>query len=98
MLCADEVHSPSFTVSNVYQGRHFTLYHFDFYRLTMPGIMRDELKEALDDDAGVVVVEWGEVVKNVLPKERLIITIQATGNHSRRFMICCGQNLKHRLL
>src|SRR6185312_5854101 len=36
----DTVRSPSFTLSNEYRSGKLTLYHFDFYRLEDPGIMR----------------------------------------------------------
>ena len=39
----DSVSSPSFTLSNVYQADNISLHHFDFYRLSDPGILRDEL-------------------------------------------------------
>lgn len=81
----DKVSSPSFTLSNEYQapgGKR--LYHFDFYRLFEPGIMRQELAEALQDPAGVTVVEWADIVHEVLPPRRLTISLKATGESSRR--------------
>jgi tRNA threonylcarbamoyladenosine biosynthesis protein TsaE len=81
----DTVTSPSFTLSNHYSSDRLTLYHFDFYRLGEPGIMRDELAELLHDSKSVVVVEWADIVEDVLPADRLTIRINATGDESREF-------------
>src|SRR5262249_33137193 len=81
----DAVRSPSFTLSNQYSTGQLTLHHFDFYRLQEPGIMRDELAEIVNDPQAVVTVEWGDIVEDVLPDDRLTVTITATGENERRF-------------
>lgn len=79
----DNVHSPSFTLNNQYQADKLTLYHFDFYRLFEPGIMRDELAESLADPEAVVVVEWGKIVEDVLPAKRLTVRIRVLEENRR---------------
>lgn len=79
----DRVSSPSFTLTNQYQAGDKTLHHFDFYRLAEPGILREELAEILQDTHNIVAIEWADVVKDVLPTERLGITIRPTGELSR---------------
>lgn len=81
----DQVSSPTFTLSNEYAAGKLTLRHFDFYRLSEPGIMRNELSEVLADPAAVTVIEWAGIVEDVLPAERLTIRITVTGETSRRF-------------
>jgi tRNA threonylcarbamoyladenosine biosynthesis protein TsaE len=88
----DQVSSPTFTLSNVYAGSQFTLHHFDFYRLAEPGIMREELQEILEDANNVTVIEWAEIVHNVLPSERLTIHIKATGELSRHYTLVTPKN------
>jgi tRNA threonylcarbamoyladenosine biosynthesis protein TsaE len=54
------VHSPTFTLVNVYSGGRLTLFHLDLYRLETRGqIVEAGLEEYLDP-AGVAVVEWAE--------------------------------------
>lgn len=72
----DAVASPTFTISRVYTSDAHTIYHFDFYRLSEPGLMVAELSEALHDPEDIVVVEWGEVVRDVLPDRRLTVTFK----------------------
>lgn len=80
----DEVSSPTFTIKNIYHGNNdLELHHFDFYRLTDPGLMKNDIAEAMQNPKAVVVVEWSEIVKNFLPSERLEIIFKTTGENSR---------------
>lgn len=81
---SERVSSPTFTLSNEYTARGFKIYHFDFYRLTAAGIMSDELAEVIGDKEAVVIIEWGEIVADVLPADRLTVKITATGENARR--------------
>src|SRR3954466_1750501 len=54
------VHSPTFTLINVYSGGRLTLFHLDLYRLeTQLQIVAAGLEEYLQP-AGVAVIEWVE--------------------------------------
>lgn len=73
----DDVQSPSFTISRVYEARDgMRLHHYDFYRLHDAGVMRYELTESIEDPRVVTVIEWAETVQAVLPEARAIIQIQ----------------------
>lgn len=64
----DDVQSPSFTISRVYDAHDdIQLAHYDFYRLSDPGIMADELREVVNDAKTVTVIEWADIVEGVLP-------------------------------
>lgn len=80
------VRSPSFTIKNQYQNDDITIHHFDFYRLHEPGIMKQELAEILSDPKAVVVVEWAELVSDVLPLEHLMIDIKVISDSSRKLV------------
>ncbi len=57
---AARVHSPTFTLVNVYAGGRLTLFHLDLYRLeTHEQIIAAGLEEYLQP-AGVTVIEWAE--------------------------------------
>lgn len=76
------VTSPSFTLSKAYAlpgGSH--LVHYDFYRLNDPGLMCEDLSDQLADPANIIVIEWGDSVKDLLPPQHLTLrlTLQDDG-------------------
>lgn len=80
----ETISSPSFTISRAYNARDdINLVHYDFYRLVDAGIMRNELEDSMSDKKNVVVVEWSEIIKDFLPKDRLIIKIAAINEDCR---------------
>jgi tRNA threonylcarbamoyladenosine biosynthesis protein TsaE len=97
MGSSDRVSSPSFTLSNEYRAGDLTIYHFDFYRLSEPGIMASELAEVLSDPKAVVVVEWANIVEDVLPQERLSITLKVSGEDSRTLSLTYPEALAYLL-
>jgi tRNA threonylcarbamoyladenosine biosynthesis protein TsaE len=82
----DEVSSPSFTIKNIYRGKNgLELHHFDFYRLTDPGLMKNDILEVLVNPKAIVVVEWGEIIENILPSDRMKVTIKPISENGREF-------------
>lgn len=74
---AEPVQSPTFTISRTYQlAGGLRLAHYDFYRLVDAGVMADELAEAVADHGTLVVVEWADSVADVLPTNRVTLTIR----------------------
>ena len=72
--------SPTFTIIKEYNGE-LPLYHMDVYRLDgkTDGIGIEEYFSK----GGVVVIEWAETIKNILPDERLDIKIKIAGENKR---------------
>ena len=84
----EPVTSPSFTISKSYacpDGR--TLMHYDFYRLNEPGLMLDELKESLKNENNIIVIEWSDSIKELLPKKHIIINIKYNDDGSRELEV-----------
>ena len=82
------VTSPSFTISKAYacsDGK--TLVHYDFYRLGDPGIMAEDLAENLKIPNNIVIIEWSDSVKDILPKKHTIINIKYNDDGSRELEI-----------
>ncbi len=93
---ADMVSSPSFTICNTYKrDDDLQLNHFDFYRLSEPGIVKDELDEFLHDPNNIVVVEWGEIVDDVLPDDRVVVTISTNKDDSRTILFEYPESLNY---
>jgi tRNA threonylcarbamoyladenosine biosynthesis protein TsaE len=81
---SDHVSSPTFTISKIYKNGPKELHHFDFYRLPEAGLIAHELEEVINDPSCTVVVEWAQVVSQVLPTQRLSITFSKTSEESRQ--------------
>lgn len=83
----EPVTSPSFTISKSYAGKTKTLIHYDFYRLEDPGIMQEDLLENLKNPNNIIVIEWSDSVKNLLPENHTIINIKYNDDNSREVEI-----------
>lgn len=59
------------------------LVHYDFYRLLDPGIMSEELAEAIAEPNSLVVVEWAESVSSLLPEDTIQVKIELEDDGSR---------------
>ena len=72
----EHVNSPTFTILQVYEGGRLPLYHFDVYRIEDPS----EMEETGFDDYifgdGVCLIEWAELIEEILPEKRTGITIE----------------------
>lgn len=80
----ETVQSPSFTISRVYDAaKNRRLVHYDFYRLSDPGIMAGELAEAMSEPENVVIIEWADTVGHILPTDRLTIHINTVTEAAR---------------
>ena len=95
----DKVGSPTFTLSREYVAPKFTVAHFDFYRLSEAGIVGDELAEVIDDPGYVTVVEWGDIVHDVLPDKRLTVRLdlEQSGDTVRKISLTYPSELEYLL-
>jgi tRNA threonylcarbamoyladenosine biosynthesis protein TsaE len=78
------VSSPTFVLIHEYDAR-LPIYHFDAYRLRRPADFLDLGVQEYFAGDGVCLVEWADRVEAALPPEYLRITIEVTGETSRRF-------------
>ncbi|MBW2660361.1 MAG: tRNA (adenosine(37)-N6)-threonylcarbamoyltransferase complex ATPase subunit type 1 TsaE, partial [Deltaproteobacteria bacterium] len=76
------VTSPSYAILHEYEGR-IPLYHMDFYRLHDSGEIIDLGFEEYFYLDGVTVIEWSERAENILPAERIEITIISNQDETR---------------
>ena len=72
----DHVTSPTFTIVNEYHDGRLPFYHFDVYRI---GDI-EEMEEIGYDDyffgEGICLIEWAELIRDILPEKRIEITIE----------------------
>lgn len=76
----DEISSPTFTIVNEYHKNSTNIYHFDVYRLS-------DVEEfyAIGGEEyfsnGICIIEWGEIIKEALPKDYLKIEFTKIPEH-----------------
>lgn len=69
-----QVTSPTFTLASEYQGR-LLLHHLDVFRLDQISEVLDlGLPELLDGD-GVILIEWGDAIRQALPNDYLEVAL-----------------------
>ena len=72
----EPVSSPTFTIVQVYEEGRLPFYHFDVYRI---GDI-EEMEEIGYDDyffgEGICLIEWAELIRDILPEKRIEITIE----------------------
>jgi len=91
----EQVGSPSFTISKEYKAPKFTVAHFDFYRLSEAGVVGAELAEVVTDPSYVTVIEWGDIVHDVLPERRLTVNLTRVGDESRSIVLSYPSELAY---
>lgn len=72
----EPVNSPTFTIVQVYDEGRLPLYHFDVYRISCEEEMEDTGYEEYFYGEGVCLVEWAELVKELIPADAVWITIE----------------------
>lgn len=84
----ENVQSPSFTLSQQYEtNKQAILVHYDFYRLNEPGILRHEIQDHVGNPEFITVIEWGNIVRDILPVDRLTMNIVAPNENTRRIIV-----------
>lgn len=75
----DYITSPTFTIVNEYEGR-IPLYHFDVYRIGSSDEMYDIGFDEYINSNGVCIIEWANLIEDILPDEYLYIDIKYKEN------------------
>lgn len=92
--------SPTYTLIHEYQRPHEgpTLYHVDLYRIAgVPEALHLGLDDYLDDVAAITVIEWPERVEELLPEDRLWITLRHLKG-SKRILLFSAHGTRYELL
>ena len=72
----EPVNSPTFTIVQVYEGGRLPFYHFDVYRIGDVEEMDEVGFDEYVSGEGVSLVEWANLIEEILPENRVNITIE----------------------
>ena len=79
------INSPTFNIIKSYKGTNLKLHHMDCYRLedSEEDLGFDEYFE----DEALTVIEWSQFIKDLLPKEALVINIKVIDESQRQITL-----------
>ncbi len=82
---AEPVTSPTFVIARIYRDGFLPLVHADAYRLSSFAEFEDlELVDEAYD--GVIMIEWGDSIRDAVSDDHLVIHIEIDGSE-RRFAL-----------
>jgi len=78
----ENITSPTFNLVKEYESGELPLYHMDVYRL------EDEKEDTVGitdyfNKSGVTIIEWSDIIKDLLPEERLEIKFKVIDEETR---------------
>lgn len=78
---SETITSPTYTIIKEYNSGELPFYHMDVYRLdgNTDGVGIEEYFSK----GGIVVIEWADTIKDILPKERLDIKFKVLDENKR---------------
>jgi len=84
MGITDNITSPTFNIIKEYEGE-CKLFHMDVYRLNE--VNQDLGIPEYFKKKGVTIIEWADLIEDILPKKRLDIKIKILDENKRVFQI-----------
>ena len=84
----DTVTSPTFALVNQYDtAEGDTVYHFDFYRINRIEEVFDMGYEEYFYSGDLCLIEWPELIENLLPEDAMVVRIEVLSPTERKFTI-----------
>lgn len=81
----DNITSPTFNLIKEYLNGEMPLYHMDMYRLE--GNVENIGVEDYFNKNGVCIIEWSDMIEDILPEERLAIKFKIINENKRVLVI-----------
>jgi len=87
----EAVGSPTFKIVSVYEGAKTWLYHVDCYRLkNTQQFMNIGGEEYLAPVTGITLIEWADIIKEILPNNTIVINFKRIIGKSNHREIIIG--------
>lgn len=81
----DNITSPTFNIIKEYDNAEMKLFHMDVYRLS--DIKQDLGISEYFNKKGICIIEWADLIEDILPKNRLDIKIRMVDENTRQIII-----------
>lgn len=91
LAITEPICSPTFTIVQVYEEGRMPFYHFDVYRISDLEEMDEIGYEDYFYGEGLTMIEWANLIEEILPARRREITIEKDlekGFDYRRITVC----------
>ena len=88
----ETVTSPTFNIIREYRSGRIPLFHFDVYRIADPEEMYELGYEEYFYGDGVCVVEWADLIEELLPEDAVIIRMNRGAAEEEREYTIEGGN------
>ena len=72
----EHISSPTYTIVNEYEEGRLPFYHFDVYRISHVEEMDEIGYEEYFYGEGVCLVEWANLIEEIIPNDAIWITIE----------------------
>lgn len=79
----DVITSPTFAIVNEYTAKDGPVFHFDFYRIKKLEEVYDMGFEDYFYSGALCLIEWPELIEDVLPEDAVKVTITENADGSR---------------
>ena len=83
-----KVNSPSYVLIKEYDFKEGRLFHMDLYRLDGIKEIASLGMEEYFNYKGLLVIEWAQKAKELMPDDYIQINIKAPSEYRRRFTVC----------
>ena len=84
----ERISSPTFTIVKEYDSGRLPLYHFDVYRIADPEEMFNIGADGYFFGQGVCVIEWADMIEELLPENTKYIYLEYGQNPEERIYKC----------
>lgn len=84
----ENIDSPTFNIVKEYRSGRLPLFHFDVYRLSDGDELLDTAANEYFYENGVSIVEWADIVADVIPESAKVIMIDYGENQGERIYKC----------
>lgn len=85
----DDVTSPTYTIVNEYHDE-VAVFHFDVYRINSSEEMLDIGFDDYLDQEAVIIIEWADRIKDIIPLDAIWIDIKYTDKIGNRTISISG--------